>query len=325
MCLSPITIYVNNKYDPQGTRNVQVPCGKCLECKKSYQNSWYVRFYEECNNWPNFIFFTLTYSNDNVPFYVDNESGECYNTVYKEDVQKWVKYVRKTLSRRYGKSLSIKYFITSEYGPRTLRPHYHGIIWGVDYGDFQTIALDYWQKHFGFTTSELLSSPKFSSRADRSLRYVAKYCSKGSFENYLVDEGKVNKTFHLISKGIGKSYVERMKDWHLCISIKDKKKRIETIVSRRFYSIKNYTYALPRYFKSLIYGTKNYLSYQIAQFILQQRDRLYNQKLAFVSTSRRISLYEASNILFFEGLQDFERKNKLLQRTYSNFLSKSRI
>lgn len=325
MCLNPITIYVNNKYDAQGTRNLQVPCGKCVECKKRYQNSWYVRFYEESKNWRNFIFFTLTYNNDSVPYYVDNESGECFNTVYKEDVKKWIKYFRKTLSRKYGKSLGFKYFITSEYGPRTLRPHYHGIIWGLDYSDFQTIALDYWQKHYGFTTSELLSSPQVSKRADRSLRYVAKYCSKGSFENYLVDEGKVEKTFHLISKGIGKSYVENMRSWHLCEHINDKKKRLETIVSRRFYKIKQYTYALPRYFKNLIYGTKNYLSFAISQYLLRESDRLYNTQLESISSQRRCSIFEASNILYFVGVSQNERNYKQTVRKYSQFLQASRI
>ena len=325
MCLNPVTIYVNNKYDAQGTRNVQVPCGKCVECKKRYQNSWYVRFYEECKNWPHFIFFTLTYSNDNVPYYVDKESGECYNTVYKKDVQGWMKYFRKTLYRKYGKSVKLKYFITSEYGPRTLRPHYHGILWGVDYTDFQTIALDYWQKRYGFTTSEQLSSPLVSKRSDRSLRYVAKYCSKGVYENYLVGQGKVDKTFHLISKGIGSSYIESMRSWHLCEHIRDKKKRLETIVSRRFYKIKQFTYALPRYFKERIYGTKNFLSFKISQFILHKSYRLYNAQLEQLSSQRRCSIFEASNLLFFASLFENEYKAKQVERQYIKFLQASRI
>ena len=325
MCLHPITIYVNNKYDVQGTRNVQVPCGKCVECKKKYQNSWYVRFYEESRNHSSFIFFTLTYNNDTVPCNVDVETGECYNTVYKGDVQKWMKYFRKTLFYKYKVNVKLKYFITSEYGPRTRRPHYHGIIWGVSHSDFQSIALSYWQKHFGFTTSEEFSSPQISKRADSSLRYVAKYCSKGVYENPLVDERKVAKTFHLISKGIGKSYVDRMKDWHLCEFIKDKKKRLETIVSRRVYKIKQFTYELPRYFKNLIYGTKNYLSYQIGKYILEHNDKLYNEKLEQLSSQRRISIFEACNILYNQGIADNEYKEREINRTYSRFLQASRI
>lgn len=325
MCLHPIRIYVNNKYDPQGTRNVQVPCGKCEECRKKYQNSWYVRFYEECNNYPSFIFFTLTYRDDTVPVNVDTQTGECYNTVYKRDVQLWMKQFRKALSEKYGKFVKLKYFITSEYGPRTFRPHYHGIIWGVDYNDFVLIGENKWQERFGFTTSKLLSSPFSNKHADRALRYVAKYCSKGSFDNPLVDERKVNKTFHLMSKGIGKSYITRMRDWHLCEHIKDKKKRIETICSRRFYKIKQYTYELPRYFKNLIYGSKNYLSYLIGQYVLNEHDRLYTQKLAAISASRNISVFEASNVLYFQGIEDSKFRERQIVKKYSGFLQKSRL
>lgn len=53
---------------------------------------------------------------------------------YKPDIQKFLKRLRITLVRKYGNvsQSKIRYFIASEYGPCTFRPHYHGIIFCDD-------------------------------------------------------------------------------------------------------------------------------------------------------------------------------------------------
>ena len=47
----------------------------------------------------------------------------------KSDIQKFIKRLRIKISRKYGNApkFKIRYFIASEYGPVTFRPHYHGI------------------------------------------------------------------------------------------------------------------------------------------------------------------------------------------------------
>lgn len=53
----------------------------------------------------------------------------------RSDVQKFMKRLRrrietsKYLKNETKESKKIRYFIASEYGPRTFRPHYHGILW----------------------------------------------------------------------------------------------------------------------------------------------------------------------------------------------------
>lgn len=54
-----------------------------------------------------------------------NEFGVCS----KYDIQCFLKRIRKKLSKIYDdkNSRKFRYFIASEYGPSTLRPHYHGV------------------------------------------------------------------------------------------------------------------------------------------------------------------------------------------------------
>lgn len=73
MCINPITL-------KNGQR---VPCGKCAECNKQYQNSWALRMAEESEDWLHTHFFTLTYDEEHCPkvdvypYYCDyyNEDG----------------------------------------------------------------------------------------------------------------------------------------------------------------------------------------------------------------------------------------------------------
>lgn len=53
---------------------------------------------------------------------------------YKPDIQKFIKRLRIKIVRNYGNvsQSKIRYFIASEYGPATFRPHYHGVIFCDD-------------------------------------------------------------------------------------------------------------------------------------------------------------------------------------------------
>lgn len=164
-----------------------------------------------------------------------------FNTVRKSHVQCWLKYCRKVRHRRGRPSYfrpggnvhrlpdrleckSFRYFITSEYGPRTFRPHYHGILFGVTDVEFREDFLPYWS--YGNVEYSVFDSTK------GGILYLSKYCSKGSFDNFFstthyiypngnefhsrhyeyslyyfgVDVALCAPTFHLISKGIGSAY-----------------------------------------------------------------------------------------------------------------------
>lgn len=127
---------------------------------------------------------------------------------------------------------SFKYFVTSEYGPQTFRPHYHGVCFGFTYDEFKRYIADDWEtKGYGHCDFSVLRPTA------GALTYISKYCSKGNYEHPLccrdfiyppredgsipeyhslhyelsvatfgVDKALVQPTFHLISKGIGACY-----------------------------------------------------------------------------------------------------------------------
>ena len=117
-CTSPIRLYkgVNSLVYPDG---LVVPCGKCLSCRIAKRREWTMRLWHELPYHQSSIFLTLTYDDDNLP---PNAS------LSKSDLQKFFKRLRKDLSYVDRK---IKYFAAGEYGPKTNRPHYHAIVFGL--------------------------------------------------------------------------------------------------------------------------------------------------------------------------------------------------
>lgn len=105
-----------------------------------------------------------------------------FNSVRKKDVQEWNNRCRKAYRKATGNT--VKYFITSEYGPRTLRPHYHGIMFGIDAVNFKRYFKKDWVKHFGLEQYADTCVAVEDVHTDAgAVQYVAKYCSKGVFEH----------------------------------------------------------------------------------------------------------------------------------------------
>lgn len=313
MCYNPITITISEPNATGGIRRVAVPCGKCMACLKDYQNSWSVRIQEEFRNYGYGYFFTLTYNDDTVPTVVDTDSGRLYQSVCKSHVQDWIKRFRTRLSRKTGQAKEIKYFITSEYGPRTLRPHYHGVIFGVDDIEFRLLLND-WTEKYGFATYKLI--PQY--RCGGASRYVAKYCSKGFFRNPYEEQKIVRPTFHLVSKRFGLSYVDRMKDYHLAngdVLNKRLDRYYSLVGDRSRVYIGQFGYKMPRYYRDKIYGTKTRLSHKVADYLHSESDKLRSQSLAAIQSERNCSYGEACYLL---DLQDDSKRLQKERELYSS-------
>ena len=140
MCLKPIKVRnPTKKYDLKGGQPLllEVPCGRCAECKKNKRLEWYFRAYHQCQDTINtggYVYFdTLTYSDENVPHlshFVDITQMKdcadfmCFNNVHWRN---FLKNMRRQLHFHF-KGCTFKYFLTSEYGTDeryTHRPHYH--------------------------------------------------------------------------------------------------------------------------------------------------------------------------------------------------------
>lgn len=107
MCLNPIYLEKLQNF---------VPCRKCTECKMARAKEWAVRLYSELKTTEKSCFITLTYNDENNP-----------RILKKEDFQKFIKRLRK--------DFKFKYFACGEYGDLTLRPHFHAILFGVNFAD----------------------------------------------------------------------------------------------------------------------------------------------------------------------------------------------
>lgn len=311
MCTSPITI---RQHGIGGEHSIQVPCGKCCECKRKYQNSWYVRLNEQLRESGKMVFFTLTYNEDTVPLNIDTYTGESHRSVRRSDVVNWIKRFR-TRRERAGKSTDFKYFVTSEYGPRTLRPHYHGCLFGLDYYDCRSMFRE-WESMFGFTKAETISYG--STNADKSIRYVSKYCSKGVFENPKVDKGLVDPTFHLISKKIGFSFITRMRDYYLCKDLHIQKflstnvynpVYVRQVLNRKFVQIGDFRYGMPRYYSNYIYSNLVKKSSLYGQRKVQSR-----RKDCLVPLKSQLQI-EMSNLAFQDSFDLRESRAKELYST----------
>jgi len=100
---------------------MSVPCGQCIGCKLERARQWAVRCQHEASLHPLKCFITLTYDETNLP---DNLS------LVPDDLSKFWKRLRKA-----HPGIKIGYLACGEYGETTLRPHYHAILFGLDFPD----------------------------------------------------------------------------------------------------------------------------------------------------------------------------------------------
>lgn len=169
-----------------------VPCGKCYACLANNRQEWIFRLQQEYKASNLAIFVTLTYDDLHIPKDL---------SVNKRDVQLFHKRLRKHFPAK-----DLRFYLVSEYGDHTHRPHYHGLYF------FKTLYdLDFIYKTF--TESWKNGFLKFGNVEEGSIVYCTKYCLKHS----AVPPGRL-KTFRLVSKmngGLGVNYLDKMSYYHL--------------------------------------------------------------------------------------------------------------
>lgn len=313
------------------------------------------------------VFFTLTYDEDKVPFVdlpaesfdefkgmtykVQTKNGGCYTRVYdgktrtvkKSDVQNWLKRFREKC-RRSGRSTDWKYWVTSEYGPSSFRPHYHGLFFGLCENDVIDMMRE-WSELYGDAQYSDIRIGKDKS-PEAVCSYVSKYCSKGVFECPLCSPTYVDKltgeviergwvaspTFHLISKGIGKSYVEKNIAFHLnlsalhyasspCVSDFDislsmslfglsslPRDYVQSVVSRnRIRDNNGFIHSMPRYYFKLLYvpaNDKTLARYKKHNSILYDYEIKKRNRLTLLPNAIKAILSEKSEQVYFDKLAE---------------------
>lgn len=244
-CLSPFLV---SRSDGKGTViRTPVPCGKCYACLSRKRNQWAFRLQKEQRYSEYSHFVTLTYDDGHLEY---NDEG--YPVVSKRDVQLFLKRLRKTY-----KGAKIRYFVTSEYGPTTFRPHYHGIFFGIP-GTVEDVTRGIsqaWQH--GFVS--------VGSVTEASINYCAKYCiTKNS-----VPKGRA-PCFSLMSRrpGLGSAALDKMREHHKG--------------SLRFYCTLpgGFKVSMPRYYKEKIFSKQEIASYNYkVQADILENEILLEQEL----------------------------------------------
>lgn len=180
MCTRPLTAYKNPDggrpiFGHEGVKNglprLQLPCGKCPECSKDYYKMWATRGSRELYCWESSVFITLTYSDETLPH---NRSLD------KKHVQDFIKRVKKHFGST--KENPVRQTYCGEYGTRTLRPHYHCILYNVDFGDRRNHRISD-GGHQVFTSETLtrlwgLGHAEFGYATPGSIAYLYKYILK---------------------------------------------------------------------------------------------------------------------------------------------------
>lgn len=211
-----------------------VPCGKCEACLSRRRKDWSFRLMKETENCKSAFFVTLTYDDEHLNHIVLNRDGfiDYVPVVSKTDVQKFLKRLRKRIE-----PFKIRYFLVSEYGPTTLRPHYHMLLF-----DFPLILKDKLDEYL--TDAWQLGFIRVDPINEARINYVTSYCLDSStLPDYLV------KNFMLCSRrpAIGSSYLDddRNVSFHL-----DNMDSMVTLQADR----EPFKQALPRYYRDKIFS-----------------------------------------------------------------------
>lgn len=185
-----------------------VPCGKCPGCRMDYAKTWSDRMIVELNDNPKAIFVTLTYRNQDLP------RGECgIPSLRIQDLQKFFKRLRKRFEPR-----RIRYYCAGEYGPRTHRPHYHGIIYGLGLDDFDDLVCfgtnELRQPYYTSPLLEKIWSHGFIQLSEvtyHTCAYVSRYCLKKQVKQVYIEDG-IEPEFNVSSRrpGIGMLHATEM-------------------------------------------------------------------------------------------------------------------
>lgn len=134
-----------------------VPCGQCIGCRLDKSREWAARCMLEAKNYPknSCWFVTFTYDDDHLPPYgrdiqvqdnngkkiwkhVDEEvvndlTGEIKHPPFRSVSKREHQLLMKRIRKHYGND--IRFLMSGEYGSKSFRPHYHYILFGIQFDD----------------------------------------------------------------------------------------------------------------------------------------------------------------------------------------------
>lgn len=194
--------------------DLEVPCKQCVGCRLDNARSWSIRLMHERPYHDLAVFLTLTYNDHHLP-----KDG----SLNKKHMQLFWKRLRMYHHYNNPDAPKIKYFMCGEYGGNTLRPHYHAIVFGLDFADKR-------KHNKGKRGDQIYTSEKLNELwgmgycwigtvTTESAGYVARYSLKkvngdAAKEHYLRVDTKTGEVFEIqkeylaASQGLGLRHFE---------------------------------------------------------------------------------------------------------------------
>lgn len=257
----------------KGEEGIPFQCGKCPYCLQRRANDWVFKCIQEAKVSISAHWCTFTYVQPNI-----TEKG--FMTIDKTSLQKFFKRLRKKYPETHPK---IKYYAVGEYGTKTLRPHYHAIIFNAHREDI----LEAWTGVYGETENGLVH---FDLVNENTVMYTTKYMMKSKKVPLFEGDDRIPE-FQLFSKGLGISYLSKQViEWH------------KADPTRLYVTVDGFKKALPRYFRLKIYDE-----------LERQKQAEYAQQKANEEYDRQYKQYKKSKSKgqTFEEFRFSRKKNAI--------------
>lgn len=208
-------VFDKRKAHPLRCEPIMLPCGGCVQCRAAKARDWTVRAWMESSLQPIGCSLTLTYSPEHLP----PGAG-----LRPHDLRLFLK----RLWNRFP-GLDVRFLVNGEYGDKGLRPHYHLLLWGLDFVEDRKP----WSKapsgELLYRSAELdalwgLGLAAIGTLTVASAGYAARYCMKkmtgaAAEQEYMRfdPDGQpywVQPVFARMSRrpGLGGAWVDRF--WH---------------------------------------------------------------------------------------------------------------
>lgn len=192
--------------------------------------------------------------------------------IRKRDVQLFFKRLRFSLDNI--SSVPIKYYAVGEYGGKTMRPHYHIILFNYPPQLMKPLGLC--KKGFPKFQCDIIANAWQQGGIDvgtvtaASVGYTMKYISKPSKVPMHRNDDRTRE-FSLMSKGLGASYLTpQMEKWHKA-----------DMLNRMYCNIPDgKKIAMPRYYKDKLYTEmqrKRIAFFQLQEMIKKQNEEMEKQ------------------------------------------------
>ena len=206
-CFRPISAYraqggqvVFDSKSGWSDRPLSLPCGQCIDCRIERARQWAIRCVHESQMHRLNCVVTLTYDDRHVP----PDGG-----LRVEDWQLFAKRLRKRMG-------SFRFFHCGEYGDKNFRPHYHAILFGLDFHtDRQLWRRKSERRYFRSAILEELWPMGHSEIGDfsyQSAEYVTRYITKKLTGDRGAEEyGDLRPPYVTMSRrpGIGSSWFDK--------------------------------------------------------------------------------------------------------------------